>query len=648
MCSLRLIVALFALVFAVPLAAGAEELAALIETYNAAKSTAGGDEEARQKKIKENVAPAAFAIAAEGSDASLNFLIRELGRTREEIRVVCALAIVRSPHAKAHSLLLKNLGPHMPSVQAAALHALRTVLQDAGAFETELLQLSRKVRGVEARSALAPILGRLHSEDAAKALLSTVLPAKAQRRDEELAHARIVLEVLGQFDSDVMRDWLPERAFKAAGRVSERQVLVVRLCVRDGIDAARRRIRRLVLSIAPRVAAAAVEALAAFGLEAADVKQIIKMLKKRKRADVEFFVNAMDALARSDDDVSYEFLVGEARAKSPQRQLLALGSLAQMTERPDTVEVFAETIKAGDSRVRLASIRGLGLIRKLPTIDVLIEALGQETEYRLRVEMLRALVRLTGSNMGLEAADWQKWWSVNRSKFEFDAKSESRTSRTLHDLSYFGIEVASHRVVFLVDISGSMKAKMSLEKSDDDQRKKAKGKKSARRKKKGKSKKPPAPRQRRIDVAKSELEAVISGLPDEAWLNVVKFDATVVSWSKSLRAVAGGGRAEALEFVRKIEAGSGTNIYDSLSRAFDDAQVDTIYLLSDGAPSRGRITDPAEIIRAIRLRNRTRLVSIHTIRLSGGGEEAASFLKRLAEENGGEYRAIGSDAVESE
>jgi len=57
--------------------------------------------------------------------------------------------------------------------------------------------------------------------------------------------------------------------------------------------------------------------------------------------------------------------------------------------------------------------------------------------------------------------------------------------------------------------------------------------------------------------------------------------------------------------------------------------------LSDGDPTAGRIIDQDDILREIRRMNRLRQIVIHTISFG-----ASPFLKRLAEQNGGQYVEI--------
>jgi hypothetical protein len=90
----------------------------------------------------------------------------------------------------------------------------------------------------------------------------------------------------------------------------------------------------------------------------------------------------------------------------------------------------------------------------------LIDAMGAEREEKQKVDLLKLLIEITDKNMGLEAGDWRKWWEVTERTFEFpkEAKPGGKLATATHarDLKYFGIEIASKRLGFLVDISSSM------------------------------------------------------------------------------------------------------------------------------------------------------------------------------------------------
>lgn len=181
------------------------------------------------------------------------------------------------------------------------------------------------------------------------------------------------------------------------------------------------------------------------------------------------------------------------------------------------------------------------------------------------------------------------------------------------DYDYFGISIWSKRLVFVVDRSSSMTQVVPV-RMDGEQMGTA----------------------RKIDILKRELERVVGGLPYDTMLNIVTFDANFNSWQEELQPICGAGRARVVTYVRSITAGYGTNVFDSLEFVLTDPRVDTIFLLSDGRPSRGRITNPEAILQEIGRQNRVRNVTVHTIAFGAESE----FLRQLAAQNGGMYRYV--------
>jgi uncharacterized protein YegL len=90
-----------------------------------------------------------------------------------------------------------------------------------------------------------------------------------------------------------------------------------------------------------------------------------------------------------------------------------------------------------------------------------------------------------------------------------------------------------------------------------------------------------------------------------------------------------------------MKSKGGTNISDALEAAFNiigtgtnsSSQVETIFLLTDGAPTRGKITKRDSIIAKTAEWNSLRQVRINAIGL--GDDCNVKFLKELANENNG-------------
>ena len=102
----------------------------------------------------------------------------------------------------------------------------------------------------------------------------------------------------------------------------------------------------------------------------------------------------------------------------------------------------------------------------------------------------------------------------------------------------------------------------------------------------------------------------------------------------------------ARKYVEKLEPAGSTNIFDALVKSMEvaatigktkgkDPVVDTIFFMTDGIPTNGKVTDPHQIIEEITRRNRILGLVIHAVGVSK--EQNRAFLLNLAKRNGGKY-----------
>ena len=157
----------------------------------------------------------------------------------------------------------------------------------------------------------------------------------------------------------------------------------------------------------------------------------------------------------------------------------------------------------------------------------------------------------------------------------------------------------------------------------------------------------------KVKLVTDELKRIVLALPENSYFNVIVFSDGVRVW----RPARGGypdlvkldddARDDLLgNFLQNIEPRGPTNLHDALDRAIGFAGrglkdphyavgFDTVYILSDGAPSYGPVTDKAEIRRLVREANRLKRLTIHAITF--GAKNDTDFLRGLAQENGGRH-----------
>ncbi|MCD6367421.1 MAG: VWA domain-containing protein, partial [Bacteroidales bacterium] len=150
----------------------------------------------------------------------------------------------------------------------------------------------------------------------------------------------------------------------------------------------------------------------------------------------------------------------------------------------------------------------------------------------------------------------------------------------------------------------------------------------------------------KLQKARKELIPAIKGLPEDALFDIIIFENTVKVWRTGMVEASKSNKRAAQTYLETLKSGGGTNIYDAMGKAFEMAgtnvsdsmkpiNVETVFLLSDGAPSSGSVTSPDGIREAVKKWNSYHRITIHTIGLGKDCDE--NFMKGLATDNNGIY-----------
>jgi hypothetical protein len=324
-------------------------------------------------------------------------------------------------------------------------------------------------------------------------------------------------------------------------------------------------------------------------------------------------------------------------------------------------------ISDSEWQVQTAAVTAVGLLRPQEAIQPLIDLMKKPG--RVRTECADSLFRITTYDFGVDADMWQKQWTRMQStpgwriptEEELAKKAAARKKadqfygkKEQHN-TFAGIQTTSTRVLFIIDVSGSM---------DDLVVEKEKFQGYADFKK--------------FTVVKTELLHAVESLTAETQFDICAFATDLHPWKKQLvpanlvnREAAKtwiehlaplGGNADqdlaqaGLSSSANLNAGK-TNTIKALMYAFgidpevptkavftgsDKAalknKLDTVYFLSDGRPSIGKLIDTNEIQKEVRRVNETYRIVIHTVAI---GEFQKEFMKDLATQNGGVFVDMG-------
>jgi Mg-chelatase subunit ChlD len=160
--------------------------------------------------------------------------------------------------------------------------------------------------------------------------------------------------------------------------------------------------------------------------------------------------------------------------------------------------------------------------------------------------------------------------------------------------SFFGFSADSNRVVFVVDVSGSMHGK-------------------------------------RIRRAQTELRKTLEALkPSQKFYIVFFSDGAVPMPAAGLLSATSDNVAQASQWVQQAQCGGGTNPLPALLLALD-LKPDAIYLLTDGK-------FPGQVLLAVTQDPPGHRTPIYTIAFAS--KKAERLLQAIANETGGSYRFV--------
>ncbi|MCA8950902.1 MAG: HEAT repeat domain-containing protein [Planctomycetes bacterium] len=291
-------------------------------------------------------------------------------------------------------------------------------------------------------------------------------------------------------------------------------------------------------------------------------------------------------------------------------------------------------------QARSAAAFGLAIMRCKPVIPALIGALDKELgrtkdPWAMDVRLHKLLEGLTGQSVVRGSIKpWREFWKREGASFRVAkaAKPGEERAKSNRYEKFFDLEIESDRVLFVIDFSGSMVEPITLQQT-------ATG----------------APAGKELTKAQlvvQELKKMIMSFPDGAMLNIIVFSDDIRIWRSeagrpTLVKIDDDARDDLLgSFLDGLRPAGPTNLHDALALALDfggrglfdkyyAAAFDTLYVISDGAPSAGPVIDKEEIRRLVREANNLRKITINCITM--GQQNDTEFLREMAEENGGRH-----------
>ncbi|RKY14226.1 MAG: hypothetical protein DRP82_04370 [Planctomycetota bacterium] len=385
--------------------------------------------------------------------------------------------------------------------------------------------------------------------------------------------------------------------------------------------------KRILQNGKPEERAEAVRSLIGYRKEKSAASVVLAHLAKEsddkvKEAIWEFLKTLKDKKARKmvvrrifkyqDADTRAQLLIVAWSYKTPEGEKAVLKGLSD--EAWEVRQTAAELIAKAKDEGRSVAFQKEAILK-------LIKVMPSDENARSRRAMRIALWVLTGQDFGCDRKKWKKWWKKAEPIFGTPdygkkyKKGPGMTGVILDDNvptsrktpRFFGEEIKKGRVIFVIDVSGSMGLQAES----------------------GRTK---------LEVVREELINAIKAMDKHYKFNIIFYSTGVAKWRPNLQKATEENKKAAIEFIKGRPPAGMTNIHGALKLAMEDAEVKLIILLTDGQPTAG-ITDKEKILEDVRRWNKYRRIQINTIGLKGEDVDP-DFLRRLAEQNKGTCKIV--------
>lgn len=278
----------------------------------------------------------------------------------------------------------------------------------------------------------------------------------------------------------------------------------------------------------------------------------------------------------------------------------------------DSLPALESALSDANWAVQDVAVEILAKMHSIPAVRLLAAHMQNATGL-VRYETYERLKTLTGQDFGPSKGAWDAWMSDQGDDFELPdevtarqmlaelAARKAQNDQGYGKAEYHGLAVRPGGTLFILDISGSM----------------------------GFNYTPDAQLFHTYFV--NELSATIEALTGDHTFNIVTFNGGAHPWKNELVIADDANKTAALKFLKGLRPWGATNLSASLQQAFTLEDVQQVYLMTDGDPTRG-MTLKSAIVDWVVEQNRSRRIRFHTV---VAGDVDGNFLAEIAALNGG-------------
>ncbi len=303
-----------------------------------------------------------------------------------------------------------------------------------------------------------------------------------------------------------------------------------------------------------------------------------------------------------------------------------------------------------EPRVVFTALSWMRTLNNVKLVEAVVKRFKKEQKRpgtRLYNDLNRTLQDLTGEYDIEHPLDWENYWDARKQGLAKPKKKKGNSAKATRRVSkkFFTLSLDSDKLVFIIDISGSMEKKdPPMEKPKEGPKKGSTSvKKREPKPKKVDPSKLPITRQRLFRV-KKELKSTIQNLPSNVFFTIISYNHNVVfldDRAPALVQASSANKTRATQWVDRLKAEGETWTDTAFERLFKEIDnFDTVIFLSDGMPYRAKTLDKEVVRKSIRTINRYQKARIHTIGFLQAGRNLSNFLQLVAKDNDGTFTQL--------
>jgi len=481
------------------------------------------------------------------------------------------------------------------------------LLTGAVCGDDELDDLTRRLRQRDKweRKAAIEGLARLGTPPAWELVIEALADERGEVADTaqwvlaELQDPKLLKRLVGREGLRSKDPWIRERVTELFGRMElfeDVRSLIGQLDDREpGVR------RAAYLALEARVST----------MEQGGRERVAKAARRRRRSERDPALRARALALQVACTGDLELLLEAARDREPAHRAMAAHLLRRFPDegaRRDTVVLLLDQALEDEHRsVRFQAVESAARLASRESVRLLVERLGHEEHPRLEHRIVQVLQVLSGQKHRRDPRPWRDWlarldegW---RGRF-VPASTTRRAAGQGRSAVATALPVLSERISFLIDLSGSI----WLERDD------------------GKT------RKERVD---EKLREALGRLHEDARFNVVPFTSMPIPWKERLMKANRRNVTGALRFFDELRVSGSGNIFDAVQLALRDPELDTLVLLTDGAPTGGRRHRLELILPWLLRQNESRGVHFDVV-LVGASRRLEGLWRRLTDGSAGE------------